>query len=260
MELQIVWTIKKTVDEHGNIIDEEVRTVQSKDPHSQIELLEDRQSNSNQSKTKNQQALNIQVNGKLIFILHNAKDLENKDWVGKSDPYAVVTLGQTVYKTKTITNNLNPEFEQKMEFDINTTSPSSLNIELFDEDITRDDCLGNTAIDITSVKKERKLLNQSRNLSNSKSGRIHYSIEFIPEVKDEFWDSNATNSQIVPRKLKPVQEIKHDNKDKDELFLRMSDLGVENIELITEDNNKSEDVLLKDVIDLQVWKNNIVPI
>ena len=244
-------TIKRTVDEHGNIIDEEVSTVESKDPHSQMEILEDRQSDSNQFNSKSQEGMTIQENGKLILILHNAKDLENKDWVGKSDPYAVVTLGQTVYKTKTITNNLNPEFEQKMEFDINETSPSSLNIEIFDEDITRDDCLGNTAIDITLVKKERNLINQLRNLSNSKSGKICYSIEFIPEVKDEFCDSNAACSQIVPRKLKPIQEIKHDNENKDALLLRMSDLGVENIELIPEESNKSEDVLLKDVIDLQ---------
>merc|ERR1712226_923338 len=43
---------------------------------------------------------------KLIFILHAAKKLANKDSLGKSDPYAVISFGSQVSRTETISNNL----------------------------------------------------------------------------------------------------------------------------------------------------------
>merc|ERR1712142_965895 len=244
-------TIKRTVDELGNIIDEEVGTVESADPHSQVRILEEIQSNKSNLKNEIQKTMDVKENGKLIFTLHGARDLEDKDWVGKSDPYAVVTLGQTVFKTQTFPNNLNPDFEQKMEFEINKTSLGSLNIEIFDEDITRDGCLGNTTIEISTIKMDKKIVNQSRNLSNSKTGKIIYSMHFISEVSDVFSDKDVEGSHKEVRKLKSVKTVDNRNEDKGDLVSRMSALGVENIELIPDDSTKSEDVLLKDVIDLQ---------
>eukprot|EP00090_Calanus_glacialis_P004152 TRINITY_DN1306_c0_g1_i7.p1 TRINITY_DN1306_c0_g1~~TRINITY_DN1306_c0_g1_i7.p1 ORF type:complete len:2919 (-),score=679.49 TRINITY_DN1306_c0_g1_i7:1730-9988(-) len=241
-------TIKRTVDEHGNVVNEEISTVESTDPSSQLETSSEKLKLISMG-IDFKEVQETQENGKLIFTLHSAKNLENKDWVGKSDPYALVTLGQTVCKTQTVTNNLNPEFEQEMVFQINNASPSSLNIELFDEDITRDDCLGNTSIDVLPSKKHGKLVRQSKFLSNSKTGEIIYSIEFIPEVKDTFCDSTVESCLKEPRRLKPVDRVEKDNEDKSGLLLRMSDLGIENVELVSEDKN--EDVLLKDVIDLQ---------
>jgi len=245
-----VTTIKRTVDEHGNVVNEEVSTIDSKDPQSQLGVPEHEFEQKYMKKESGGKVEN-QENGKLIFKLHNATNLENKEWIGKSDPYAVVTLGQTVCKTETIANNLNPEFEQEMIFQINKSSPSALNIELFDENITRDGCLGNTAVEILPIKTRGKLVKQTKDLSNSKTGKINYSIEFIPEVNDIFCDANIECSLEGARKLKPVNKTEKDTGNKSELLMRMSDLGIENIELVSDDEDNNEDVLLKDVIDLQ---------
>eukprot|EP00092_Neocalanus_flemingeri_P079432 GFUD01098953.1.p1 GENE.GFUD01098953.1~~GFUD01098953.1.p1 ORF type:complete len:2477 (-),score=634.93 GFUD01098953.1:598-7686(-) len=243
-------TVKRTVDEHGNVVNEETSTIESKDPQTRSQVSEVFSENLTHSSI-GKEIHEIHENGKLIFTLHSAKSLENKDWMGKSDPYAVISLGQIIFKTETISNNLNPEFEQEMVFQINATSPSAINIELFDEDITRDECLGNTAIDIMPIKKQGKISNQTKVLSNCKSGEIIYSAEFIPEAKDIFTDSSIDISQKAPRKPKPVDGAKGGNEEENMLLLRMSDLGIENIELVSGDKENNEDVLLKDVIDLQ---------
>jgi len=238
-------TVKRTVDEFGNLIDEETSTIETKDPTPK----------STKVSVKSMPGATLrnfpesQPNGKLIFILHNAKQLENKEWIGKSDPYAVVSLGQIVFKTETISNNLNPEFEHEMVFQINRSSPSSINIELFDEDITRDDCLGNTMVDIIPIKKQGKVSKETKRLSNCKSGTIMYSAEFIPEVEEQFTDSSIEISEKGPRKPKPVKEAPGGHENTNVFVQQMANLGIENIELVSDDKN--QDVLLKDVIDRQ---------
>merc|ERR1712142_482609 len=64
-------TIKRTVDELGNIIDEEVGTVESTDPHSQVRILEEIQSNKSNLKNEIQKTMDVKENGKLIFLLES---------------------------------------------------------------------------------------------------------------------------------------------------------------------------------------------
>lgn len=59
------------------------------------------------------------LKGVLRVHVVEAKDLMKKDinmlGRGSSDPYAVLTVGSQTYKTKTIDNNINPQWDEWFE-------------------------------------------------------------------------------------------------------------------------------------------------
>merc|ERR1711915_750579 len=134
----------------------------------------------------------------------------------------VISLGQLVYKTKTTSNSLNPDFNEEIVFELNKLSPSNLIIELFDEDITRDDCLGVASIDVLPIKRQLKQERQTIPLTNCRSGEITYSVEFVPVVKDVFFEVSS-EGKSKHQNLIDTKEEK--SEEKSELLLRLSDLG-----------------------------------
>ena len=45
--------------------------------------------------------------------VHAGKDLKAMDFVGTSDPYCVIKLGEQVVKTKVVKKTLNPKWEEQ---------------------------------------------------------------------------------------------------------------------------------------------------
>eukprot|EP00091_Calanus_sinicus_P006496 TRINITY_DN17177_c0_g1_i1.p1 TRINITY_DN17177_c0_g1~~TRINITY_DN17177_c0_g1_i1.p1 ORF type:complete len:118 (+),score=29.59 TRINITY_DN17177_c0_g1_i1:347-700(+) len=68
--------------------------------------------------------------GKVHLELIKAKDLENADKKGKSDPYAVLKYGNQKMKTNTIRNTQNPQWDFEADFDVPDGSGSDINIEV----------------------------------------------------------------------------------------------------------------------------------
>ena len=56
--------------------------------------------------------------GKLYFTLVGVKDLDKSDYIGKSDPYALIYYKEEVFKSETISNNLNPVWNLAITIDI----------------------------------------------------------------------------------------------------------------------------------------------
>merc|ERR1712013_516795 len=119
--------------------------------------------------------------GKINLNIHEGKDLVKADLIGKSDPYAVVTYGNDKVKTKTIKNNLNPEWNFETDIPVQENGPNNRKIEVFDSDkIGKDKSLGSANIDV------RDLLNEPLEeawipLNGTKSGKIKVSADFDPE-------------------------------------------------------------------------------
>merc|ERR1711936_1371067 len=118
--------------------------------------------------------------GQLIISVHKAKDIEKKGMFGKADPYVKLTLGKQTTKSETVKNNHNPEWDFKATFDVEQNTPENIMIQIFDDDFGKDDSLGNTSLDVITVQKNQKLLNQWIPLKECKSGQILLSAEFIP--------------------------------------------------------------------------------
>ncbi|EGD79809.1 hypothetical protein PTSG_10792 [Salpingoeca rosetta] len=86
---------------------------------------------------------------KLEVTVLRATDLKNVEKKGKSDPYAVLELAGTEFKTKVIKNNLNPQWDETFKFTLpaplSANSPA-LNITVKDKERTRDRLLGKCTV------------------------------------------------------------------------------------------------------------------
>uniref|UniRef100_A0A667YN89 Extended synaptotagmin-like protein 3 n=1 Tax=Myripristis murdjan TaxID=586833 RepID=A0A667YN89_9TELE len=95
--------------------------------------------------------------------LLEARDLMAKDTYmmgmvkGKSDPYAVLRVGNRQFKSKTIKENLNPRWNEVYEFVVHEAPGQELEMELFDEDTDKDDLLGRFNLDFGEVKREKEM-------------------------------------------------------------------------------------------------------
>merc|ERR1712106_794265 len=118
--------------------------------------------------------------GQVVITVYKARDIEKKGMFGKADPYVKITLGKQKAKSATVKNNHNPEWNFKATFGVDQNTTEGINIEVFDDDLGKDDSLGSTFIDISKVQEHHQFLNQWIPLEKCKSGEVFLSVEFIP--------------------------------------------------------------------------------
>uniref|UniRef100_A0A8C4YX69 C2 domain-containing protein n=1 Tax=Gadus morhua TaxID=8049 RepID=A0A8C4YX69_GADMO len=104
---------------------------------------------------------------------------------GKSDPYAVLRVGNSQFKTKTIKENLNPRWTNEVyEFVVHEAPGQELDLELFDEDTDKDDFLGRHILDLGDVKKEKEL-DKWFPLTDIPSGEVHMRLQWLSLHTDQ---------------------------------------------------------------------------
>ncbi|XP_061443242.1 extended synaptotagmin-2 isoform X2 [Rhineura floridana] len=122
--------------------------------------------------------------GVLRIHFIEAQDLEGKDTYlkgivkGKSDPYGIIRVGNQIFQSKVIKENLNPKWNEVYEALVYEHPGQELEIELFDEDPDKDDFLGSLMIDLIEVEKERHL-DEWFTLDEVSKGRLHLKLEWL---------------------------------------------------------------------------------
>merc|ERR1711874_393091 len=141
--------------------------------------------------------------GTIMVTLHKARELEKKGRFGKADPYAVLNVGKDKFKSKTINNNHNPEWNFDIKFDIDQETAEEISLEVFDEDmIGKDDPLGQTKLHLIQIVNQRKIVNNWIPLQQCKSGEVLFSTEFIP------YDPSKKETVKTVKEKTPVKEEK----------------------------------------------------
>ncbi|KAM3929086.1 extended synaptotagmin-2 isoform 2-T2 [Leptodactylus fuscus] len=137
--------------------------------------------------------------GVLRIHFTEAQDLMWKDTYmkglvkGKSDPYGVIRIGNQVFQSKVIKENLNPKWNEVYEALIYEHPGQELEIELFDEDTDKDDFLGNLLIDLAEVEKER-VVDEWFTLDEATTGKLHLKLEWLsPKSTTENLDQVLTS-------------------------------------------------------------------
>ncbi|KAM4626112.1 extended synaptotagmin-3 [Discoglossus pictus] len=121
--------------------------------------------------------------GVLRVYLIKAKDLIPKDTYlkgiikGKSDPYAVLRVGNQTFKSRTIKENLNPVWNELYEFVVHEVPGQDLEMDLYDEDPDKDDFLGSLLLGLEGVMKDR-VVEEWFPLSDVVSGLVHMKLEW----------------------------------------------------------------------------------
>ena len=93
-------------------------------------------------------------------VVHKARNIEKKGMFGKADPYVTVKIGSESYKSVTIKNNHNPEWQFDSNFILDKNSTEDIIIEVFDEDIGKGDTLGEKCLNIKDILERQNLINQ----------------------------------------------------------------------------------------------------
>ena len=124
--------------------------------------------------------------GKARVNLIKAKDLIKTDLKGKSDPYAVVKYGSQKFKTPTVKNSQEPEWDCEMEFDFPEEGGDNFNIEVFDEDrFGKDKSLGRLELSPDSLAEMEPGSGYWLPLEGVQSGEILLSGEIADSFSDD---------------------------------------------------------------------------
>nr|XP_034823890.1 extended synaptotagmin-1 isoform X4 [Maniola hyperantus] len=141
--------------------------------------------------------------GVLRIHLVQAQNLMRKDMSmlgkGKSDPYAIITVGAQQWKTKHIDNNINPRWEFWCE-SVLRRSVTSATVQLFDWDRAgRDEKLGRCILDISQVVRAGRL-DTWQTLQQAKTGKVHLRLS---------WHGLSTNLLDLSHAITETQLIKN---------------------------------------------------
>ncbi|KAA6402235.1 MAG: putative CAMK family protein kinase [Streblomastix strix] len=127
---------EENVDEQ---ITEEQDLENEQEQQQQEQQQEQKQQQDKDNENEQEQEIDLKK-GKVKVTVIGVKDVTGVDSNGKSDPFIVVKIGTSEFKTKKVKNVLNAEYNETFEFDYNSnaTEDKSIHFELWDYDTFSD--------------------------------------------------------------------------------------------------------------------------
>merc|ERR1739838_538551 len=181
--------------------------------------------------------------GALQIIVHKAKELVNQDRIGKSDPYVIVKYRDQEFRSKTINNTLEPEWNFTSEFDIVEIDDSPIEIEIYDNDYGKDSSEGSYSLTLDEAINDLVVEGKWYNLEGCKTGKIFISTIYVSkddEEQDQKKDQTEAEQELqcsVPEKpsienQKTVSESENlnDKKEISETSLKSEAPGLSAVE------------------------------
>ncbi|NP_001130533.1 lipid binding protein [Zea mays] len=140
--------------------------------------------------------LELKPTGVLEVKLVEARDLKNKDLVGKSDPFALIyirPLHDKTKKSKTINNDLNPIWNEHYEFVVEDISTQHLTVKIYDDEgLQSSEIIGCARVDLADIQpgKVKDLwldLVKDLEIQRDKKprGQVHLELLYYPYAKHE---------------------------------------------------------------------------
>ncbi|XP_060775117.1 extended synaptotagmin-1 [Neoarius graeffei] len=101
---------------------------------------------------------------------------------GKSDPYIIINIGGSTFKSRAIKENLNPTWNEMYEVVLTELPGQDLSLEVFDKDMDmKDDFMGRLKIKLSDIITS-KHMDKWFTLSDVKHGRVHLALEWLHRV------------------------------------------------------------------------------
>ncbi|XP_021822358.1 synaptotagmin-4-like [Prunus avium] len=135
-------------------------------------------------KTAAQKKKEVFVRGVLSVTVISAEDLPVVDFMGKADPFVVIIMKKSEAKAKTrvVTNNLNPVWNQTFDFMVEDALHEMVMVEVWDHDTFGKDRIGRVIMTLTRVLMEGEY-QDCYALDIAKSGRIYLSLKWVAQHK-----------------------------------------------------------------------------
>ncbi|KAM0914691.1 hypothetical protein ACQ4PT_011341 [Festuca glaucescens] len=124
----------------------------------------------------------IILRGVLSVTVISGEDLPAMDMNGKSDPYVVLSLKKTKtkYKTRVVTESLNPVWNQTFDFVVEDGLHDMLMLEVYDHDTFSRDYMGRCILTLTKVLIEEDY-SDSFPLEGAKTGKLNLHLKWSPQ-------------------------------------------------------------------------------
>ena len=190
----------------------------------------------------------------LALTIAKAKDLEKSDYIGKSDPYIVATYGDKVFKSKTVNNDQNPNWNFSIILELEEPlERTEIIVEIFDEDYDEDDRIGEKVFNIQELLSCDKIEDQWVDLDKCKSGEIMFSSKVTRrEIRESLRIETSTTEELIPRKststnLEGSQEFDKLHKKSFQMIVRKTDAEGNIVEEIFDENKNPSGVELSEI-------------
>ncbi|XVE53594.1 hypothetical protein DITRI_Ditri03aG0014800 [Diplodiscus trichospermus] len=134
-------------------------------------------------KTMSQRKSDVIVRGVLSVSVIAAENLPAVDFMGKADPYVVITMMKSQIKAKTRVANetLNPVWDQTFEFVVEDALHEMIILEVWDYDTFRKEKIGRCIMTLTRVLLEGEV-QDSFELDGAKSGKLFLHLKWSPQL------------------------------------------------------------------------------
>ncbi|XP_068641603.1 synaptotagmin-5-like [Aristolochia californica] len=199
--------------------------------------------------------LELKPVGTLEVKLVQAKDLTNKDVIGKSDPYAVVyvrPLRDRMKTSKVINNQLNPIWNEHFEFVVEDAETQHVVVKIYDDEgLQTSELIGCAQVRLKELqpgKVKDVWLNLVKDLEiqrdNKYRGQVHLELLYIPygmenEILNPFANPNFSMTSL-------------------EKVIKSAD-GLEVSEIDRTPNSKKRDVIVRGVLSVTVISAENLP-
>ncbi|XP_016199481.1 synaptotagmin-5 [Arachis ipaensis] len=199
--------------------------------------------------------LELKPVGILEVKLVQARELTNKDIIGKSDPYAVLyirPLRDRMKTSKTINNDLNPIWNEHFDFIVEDQSTQHLVVKIFDsEGLQSSELIGCAHVKLSELepgKVNDKWLKLVKDLEiqrdNKNRGQVHLELLYIP-----FGMENSFTNPFAPKySMTSLEKV-----------LKSSTNGIESNGNENEFTQKRKEVIIRGVLSVTVISAEDLP-
>merc|ERR1712128_22316 len=118
--------------------------------------------------------------GVLELTVERASQLVNNDKIGKSDPYVKITYRDEEFRSKTVKNTLEPEWNFSCEIDIADQEEKYIHINVYDDDFGKDNIEGCYSLSVTEAISDIPKDGKWYSLVGCKTGKVFISTKFTP--------------------------------------------------------------------------------
>lgn len=185
----------------------------------------------------------------LRIQVQRGRNLAPKDKSGTSDPYLVLTLGDSKEATSVVSKTLNPEWNQTFEFPVTTADSALLEVICWDKDRFRKDYMGEFDVVLEDVFQNGRITPEPKwfRLESRRSGkRKKKSSEVSGEILLKFSLSDPINptatEQQVLQKFSGVvasgDDDEDDDDDDEELLARLQSRDLDDVDEEDDDDDK----------------------
>jgi hypothetical protein len=134
-------------------------------------------------------------------VVEYAQGIRNSDWIGRQDPYIVMTCGSMSFRTKTCrSGGTSPVWHQMLQFPVE--NENDIHLRVLDDDIGTDALLGTGVISLagarTSPGQKVTVQVQVRAPNNQPKGFVQLALQFQPSQVGAPSQLVISNTNIAP--------------------------------------------------------------